>query len=299
MKNLIYFKDIDSKYIIYFFGLTLIFKHKSNCKYLEADSYGLNQEEKREPRIILSLTSHPGRIDTVHIAINSLLRQTVKPDKLILWLAEDEFPNKEKDLPEQLLKLKEFGLTIDWCEAIRNYKKMIPTLRNYPDDIIITADDDVYYDADMVETLYSAYLKNPKNIYNRRVIRRKLVNDRLVRVSARSYAYKTFNDASYTNFLNGAAGILYPPHSLHKDAVNPSKTILNDDFYFWGMAVLNRTKVAEVVGFNANLNIVENTQNCAFFKSYDKMPDWANMTIEEYPEIVEIIKNDEKQNEVV
>lgn len=33
---------------------------------------------------------------------------------IILQLSEDEFPNKENDLPENLLKLKEFGLTINW-----------------------------------------------------------------------------------------------------------------------------------------------------------------------------------------
>lgn len=292
LDKIFYFKDIDSKYIIHILGITLIIKHKNNCKYLKADSYGLNQE-KREPQIIISLTSHPGRIDKVHIAINSLLRQSVKPDKLILWLAEDEFPNKENDLPEELLKLKEFGLTIDFCEAIKNYKKMIPTLRKYPEDIIITVDDDIYYDADMVKILYNAYLKNPKNIYARRVIRTELKNSTLKRLTARDYGYKNILEASFLNYCNGAAGILYPPHSLYKDAINPSKTILNDDFYFWAMAVLNHTKIQQVGGFDIKINIIEDTQGVSFASSSPKTPqEWLNMTVEEYPQVIEIIKND-------
>ena len=34
--------------------------------------------------VIISLTSHPGRINTVHLTIESLLNQTLKIDKVIL-----------------------------------------------------------------------------------------------------------------------------------------------------------------------------------------------------------------------
>ena len=55
--------------------------------------------------IIVSLTSFPQRIYEIHYTIFSLLNQTVKPSKVILWLAKEEFPNLEKDLPDTLLKL--------------------------------------------------------------------------------------------------------------------------------------------------------------------------------------------------
>lgn len=71
-------------------------------------------ESAPPPILIISLTSFPARISTLHITISSLLCQTKKPNMIILQLSEDEFPNKENDLPENLLKLKEFGLTINW-----------------------------------------------------------------------------------------------------------------------------------------------------------------------------------------
>ena len=56
--------------------------------------FGLNKTEEREKQLIVTLTSFPERINEVHLCINTLLNQTLKPDKIILWLAEEEFPNK-------------------------------------------------------------------------------------------------------------------------------------------------------------------------------------------------------------
>lgn len=61
-------------------------------------------------KIIVSLTSYPARISTVHLTIDTLLSQTRKADKIILWLAPEQFPNKEDDLPAQLLAQTEGGI---------------------------------------------------------------------------------------------------------------------------------------------------------------------------------------------
>ena len=53
-----------------------------------------------------------------------LLQQTLKPDEVILWLSEEQFPNKQ--LPENLTRLQEFGLSIKWCkDDIKSFKKLI------------------------------------------------------------------------------------------------------------------------------------------------------------------------------
>ena len=96
-------------------------------------------------KIIVSLTSYPARIDVVNTTIESILNQSLKANRIILWLAPEQFPNKEKDLPDKLIKLKKYGLIIDWYHDIGSYKKLIPTLKLYPNDIIVTADDDVLY----------------------------------------------------------------------------------------------------------------------------------------------------------
>ena len=45
-----------------------------------------------------------------------------------------------------------------------SYKKLVPTLDLYPNDIIITVDDDVYYSNDLVLSLYNSYLNDMDKI---------------------------------------------------------------------------------------------------------------------------------------
>jgi len=91
----------------------------------------------KENNIIISLTSYPSRIKFVHIAINSLLHQSIKPYKIILWLAKSQFLNGNKDLPKNLLDLIEKGLTIEYYDSkidIKSYHKLIPTLKKFPNN---------------------------------------------------------------------------------------------------------------------------------------------------------------------
>ena len=68
----------------------------------------------------------------IHYTLYSLLNQTVKPDEVVLWLAKEQFPNGNDDIPPAVLDLQKNGLTIKWCEDLRSYKKLIPSLKEYP-----------------------------------------------------------------------------------------------------------------------------------------------------------------------
>lgn len=131
--------------------------------------YNSYQNKNSKAQLIVSLTSYPARIETVNQTIKSILNQSIKADKVILWLAPEQFPNKEKDLPEQLLSLRAKGLTIDWYHDIKSYKKLIPTLKKYPDAIIVTADDDNIYAVNWLEKLYNSYIKHPQDISCHRI----------------------------------------------------------------------------------------------------------------------------------
>ncbi len=196
------------------------------------------------PQIIVSLTSFPFRIPTLHITINSILNQTMKPDKIILQLAENEFPNKENDLPESLLKLREQGLVINWNkENFKPYNKFIPTLKEYPDDIIITVDDDLIYDKNLIKRLWAGYEKNPNLIQCHRTTKMYITkNNELDGIAAKGY-----KKPSFANKLAGHGGVLYPPHILYKDITNSELftklSPTNDDIWFWLMAVMNNVRI--------------------------------------------------------
>lgn len=118
---------------------------------------------KREQKIIVSLTSFPKRINTIWLTIETLLRQSVKPDEVILWLADSQFSGLDS-LPENLLRLQQRGLTIRFCEDLRSHKKYYFALQEYPDDLVILADDDMFYPRDTIQKLLQLHRDYPQDI---------------------------------------------------------------------------------------------------------------------------------------
>lgn len=218
--------------------------------YREAKELGITRE-KREVPITVSLTSFPARISEIHRTIHTLLTQTVKPDRVVLWLGEEKFPNKEADLPKKLLRLKECGLTIGWTRDVRSYTKLLPALRTYPDDVIITVDDDIFYNPDMVERLYNSYLADPTCIYAQTVLRVTVNGGEISPYNSWKRGVPT-GEKSVLNHLEGVGGVLYPPHILPGEVFNEdaflSLTPTVDDIWFWSMAILKGVKVCDVWG---------------------------------------------------
>jgi len=295
------FKKIDGHLFIAFFGLRFRIKCKTFYKIPTVKEYGLTLEKRTTP-LVASLTSFPQRINTLHIVIKSLLTQDLKPDYLVLYLAQNQFPNKENDLPQSLLELKSFGLEIKWCEDdIRSYKKLIPALKDFSDAIIITFDDDIVYKKDTIKTLYQAYQKNPNNIYAQRSARLYLDGDEIKNVKMNNLILRDYSKPDFKNRLTGCAGVLYPPKSLFKDVLD--KNIFynliptHDDVWFWAMAVLNNKKVGVVKGFSESLVTIENSQNSGLCKENNSAKG-INTTaaykkiVQKYPEIFEKLKEE-------
>lgn len=121
------------------------------------------KKRKEKKRIIISLTSYPKRIGDVWITIETLLRQTVKPDMIILWLADTQF-NGIESLPKKLIDLQKSGLTIRFCKDLKSHKKYFYTMQEYPEDLIILVDDDMFYPYDMIEKLLKLHYEYPQDI---------------------------------------------------------------------------------------------------------------------------------------
>lgn len=236
-------EKIGKKRRITIFGLKFEYRTGRKYKLEKVAKSGITQE-KRNPKIIVSLTSFPARIPFLHKTVSSLLNQTLQPDIVVLWLAEEQFPNRENDLTKELLELKNYGLTIRWCNDTRPYKKLVPSLKEFPNDIIITVDDDIYYEKNMVELLYNSYLKAPQYIHCHRCTKIFYKNGK---IKAKGGGKKYYKYPSFANKLVGVGGVLYPPKSLYKDISDENLFMAlaptNDDIWFWLMAVLNDTRI--------------------------------------------------------
>ncbi|MBQ9270837.1 MAG: glycosyltransferase family 8 protein [Alphaproteobacteria bacterium] len=228
----------------------------------------IKQEKGIRYPVIISLTSYPARISTVNQTIVSLLTQTIKADKVILWLAEEQFPHKEADLPKELLTLKDKGLTIDWYHDIKSFKKLIPTLKNYPDAIVVTADDDLLYSREWLEIMLIAYLKNPHSINCHRAHLISFKEEKILPYCQWPQNIRKSN-TQYNSFPTSGAGVLYPPHCLAQDVLDEKK-FMNlcpqaDDIWFWAMAVKNNTPIKVVENNITKLNFIDGTQETALW----------------------------------
>ena len=85
---------------------------------------------RKLPPVVVSLTSYPPRIDNLLPMLETLFVQTRKADKIVLWLAETEFPRREGDLPQYLMELaQQEKITIEWCYDLKPHKKYFYALQ--------------------------------------------------------------------------------------------------------------------------------------------------------------------------
>ena len=203
-------------------------------------------------QVIVSLTSFPAAIPYAAQAIRSILKGSVLPNKVVLYLDTQKFP--EKTLPAELEAIKRespiFDVRFDAAE-IRSYKKLIPALRDFPNDIIVTIDDDIAYHKNMLKDLLLLHEQMPNAILAHRAKHVKPGKPYRQWIKYRWYHFLSKKiHSGFTILQTGVAGVLYPPHSLKQEMLNENLFTriapTTDDIWFWAAAVANGTPVIPV-----------------------------------------------------
>ena len=132
-------------------------KNKMNAKaLLELIKPALQKPHALNKELIVSLTSYSKRFNILPYSIQSILNQSVTPDRIILWLHKSDY----NFLPVAVTNLVKLGLEIRFVdEDWRSYKKIIPTLLKYPDCYVVTCDDDIIYKPTLLEDLVTVHLR--------------------------------------------------------------------------------------------------------------------------------------------
>lgn len=216
-------------------------------KIMHCESPGISDKKYCDKDIIVSLTTHGKRIFDVAYTIESIMQQTMLPNRIILNL-DKSF--KDAKLPLSVSRQINRGLEIKIVDDIRSYKKLIPTLISNPDALIITIDDDLLYDHDIIERLFNSYLKHPGSIHALRT--------HTIRFDSHGYpmAYNKWKleTADTSNpfhlFPTTGGGVLFPPGCFNHDVFD-RQTFMQicptaDDVWFHAMAVLNGTEIVKV-----------------------------------------------------
>lgn len=148
-------------------------------------------------KIILSMTSWTGRINNITRVLDSIANNTIKPDSVEINLSEEEFINKEKDLPTDLLNYDKLTLSINWVgKNTKSFKKLIPTVKKYynEDCVIITVDDDVVYEPDFIEKFITVSNANPNCIISNNMCRGVFMSQQCVNGAGTLYKPHFFNN---------------------------------------------------------------------------------------------------------
>lgn len=225
------------------------FINSSISRKFDVISSHIKEKMKRRSteKVIVSFTSHPGRISSVHLTVESLLKQKSKPEKILLWLSKEQFPGMEKDLPKDLLDLTQNSIfEIRWADDdFAPHKKYLYTVKEYPDHPFIIVDDDVIYDENLVGKLMDSYRRYPDCISCMRANLMMFRSDGNPRIYDKWVLdYKVLQDIpSYQLLPTGVGGVLYPPHSLPEETFDQEaikETCLYcDDLWLKIMAVSN------------------------------------------------------------
>lgn len=206
---------------------------------------GKSAREYTNTNVILSLTTFPDRIRTIPLVLETLFRQTVKADRIILWLAEDQFPEKNVDIT--LANFVDRGLEIKYCDNIRSHKKYFYTMKENPKAIVVTCDDDIIYSEYMLERLLKTAQEHPGIIVCERAHEMKIVDGKMQSYNSWNYRARGMQGPSLLLCPTGSAGCLYPPNSLSPHVFDKEilikKCLYADDIWLKCMSYMIGTPV--------------------------------------------------------
>jgi len=210
----------------------------------------INDSNKNaRPKYIVSLTTYSKRIHDVHLTLESISLQSVKPDRVILWLDKDEFSIEE--LPLRVQNFQSRGLEIRFVKNTKSYKKYIPSSELYPDANIITIDDDIIYPADMIEILVNEHSKFPDHIIGHRAHYMKL-DEKGIPCPYETWEFETNRDVTDKRiFITTGGGTLFPAGCFNDEVYSDDTLFMDicgtaDDVWFYSMALLNDIKCKKV-----------------------------------------------------
>lgn len=218
--------------------------------------------------IIVSFTTWKQRDMYVEEMLTWFTKQTVKPSKIICWLAKDEYNGV---IPDSLIKCLNKGLLDDikWTEKNIYGHKRYEVFKQYSNAYVILIDDDIYYPIDYVELLYNYCKENENNVicyYSR--------SEMYGKNGVRSFT-DVNSEPSYENrYFSGLAA--FPPNTFPIESFN--YTYLRDKYCFkcddsWvnGWLFKKNIKVKAIYnwGKKSPLKVISNTQELGIYETHN------------------------------
>ena len=223
-------------------------------------------------RVVASLTSYPPRMPYVASCIKTILDQSHPADKVLLWLAREQFPLGREDFPDDLNSLIDSGrVELRWCDDdLKSHKKYFYALQEYSDDVVVLFDDDLRYGSRSIERLWGTYLQHPDAVSALRT--HVILFDENGCFLPYSEWVMTFGSCPFVPVMRllctTGAGSLYPPGVLPAETFD-RETIVDsclhsDDLWLKAMEVMAGTPVV-VSAIDQAISYCEGSQSVALW----------------------------------
>lgn len=248
---------------------------------------------RTESTLVASVTTLKDRLDFVHTAIESVIMQTIRPRVINLYISDTI---REEDIPYRLGRLREFGLSIHFVSDVGPHTKLIYALRDFPEDLIFTFDDDVIYPSNTIACILGVHKKFPDAIAAnwareipldrhgrpKCIKKGKLLTPAALTRSVNQGAHAAV--PSHRAFAYGTGGVLYPPKALDPRVqdISTFKQLCptEDDIWFKAMAILAGTPVVPTnLGIQPKHHVVRGSQMTALrHQNYKKNRNQEQMS---------------------
>ena len=223
-------------------------------------------EPIRTDEIIISMTSYPRRFKFASKSIKSILMQDLRPKRIILFLFEDDFK-----LSKYFEKFSRYGVEVQsYPKNLKSFLKIIPALELYPDHVIVSADDDMYYRRDWLRQLINGSDTHPNSIVGHRGIKIRLDSNGQVM----PYLNWKLEESEFFGsnlVLTSVGGILYPVGLLNRNVLDmdlaEKLTPNNDDFWIYFIALMSEIPQGTIKSTNQDPYYWFGSQKLALWKS--------------------------------
>jgi len=225
------------------------------CKHSQANS-GIPRENLTNEKVVISLTSFPKRMNTIGLTLESLLRQSVKADRIILWLTKEEVPDQQ--IPEALKPYVEKGIEVKFADInLKPHNKSFHTAMEDSDCIIVTVDDEIVYSERMLERLIKKHMEKPDCVICELAHRIKLKDNQPDDYDKWDWEAIGYTGPSDLLLAKGVGGVLYPRGFFAKNYFNidviRSCCLMADDLWLKFIAIQNGFEVVKTKKYARNV----------------------------------------------
>ncbi|VUZ22687.1 Uncharacterised protein [uncultured Comamonas sp.] len=177
------------------------------------------------PEIFITLTTISDRLSRLLPVLESLHKQTLRPQKIYLNISEEAYlldKGIRKDDPRLASFIKLPLLEINWTKNTGPFRKIIPFMESFfsenktKDKIFITVDDDTLYPDYFIQTLYDKYLEHDSVI----AFRGRYITANSSGINPYSNWELGKTVATMNNLPTGKDGILYSTKFFTRDFVD-------------------------------------------------------------------------------